>query len=164
MKARSFISLKGAMKLQFMCYLPVVSILFSLDLYKSAIFTYFFGKTRFSSFVFLYLWLLIFSFALCFEFNVFLKDLITLYNQGIKSFMYLLILLSLDSNNLLNYKNCIVKTSFQIGFEFIKKKIICKEKSGTVRKVKLLTKIKKLNQNFFEILVLTSYCYCGDNT
>ena len=42
------------------------------------------------------------------------------------------------------------------------KKVISKGKSGTVTKVKLVTKIKKLNQNFFEILVLAYFC-CGDN-
>ena len=45
----------------------------------------------------------------------------------------------------------------------IKKKIICKEKSGTVTKVRLVTKIKKLNQLCLRTLVLASYCYCGDN-
>ena len=70
-----------------MYYSRVVSILFSTGLYKSAFSTYSFGRTRFSSFAFLYLWLLIFSFALCFEFNVFLKDLIALYNQGIINYV-----------------------------------------------------------------------------
>ena len=49
--------------------------------------------------------------------------------------MYFLILLLLYSNDLLNYKNWVKKTSFQRGFEFIKKILICKEKSGTVTKV-----------------------------
>ena len=102
----SFISLKGATEFYFMYYLHVVSILFSLGLYISGFSTYSFGKTRFLFFMFLHLWLLLFSFTLCFEFNVFLKDLITLYNQGIKSIMYLFILFSLYWNNLLNYKNC----------------------------------------------------------
>ena len=74
--------LKGDTKLYFMYYSRVVSILFSTGLHKSVFSSYSFGKTRFSSFVFLYLWFLIFSFALCFEFNVFLKGLLTLYNQG----------------------------------------------------------------------------------
>ena len=47
---------------------------------------------------------------------------------------------------------------------FIKKSFICKEKAGTVTKVKLVTKIKKHNQLYFGTLVLASYCYCGDNT
>ena len=43
------------------------------------------------------------------------------------------------------YKNCVQKKKcFQIGSEFIKKNFIYKEKSGTVTKVKLVTKIKKL--------------------
>ena len=46
---------------------------------------------------------------------------------------------------------------------FIKKTFICKEKSGTAIKVKFVTKIKKHNQLYFAILVLASYCYCGDN-
>ena len=37
---------------------------------------------------------------------------------------------------------------------FIKKSLICKEKAGTVTKVKLVTKIKKYNQLSFETLVL----------
>ena len=74
---------KGATKFYFMCYSRVVSVLFSTGLYKSAFSTYSFVKARFPSLVFLYLWLLIYSFVLCFEFNVFLKDLITFYNRGI---------------------------------------------------------------------------------
>ena len=46
---------------------------------------------------------------------------------------------------------------------FVKKNFICKEKSGTVTKIKLFTKIKKHNQLYCGTLVLTSYCYCGDN-
>ena len=42
------------------------------------------------------------------------------------------------------------------------KKFICKEKYGTVTKVKLVTKIKNLSQLYFGTLVLASYCYCGD--
>ena len=74
--------LKGATKLYFIHYSHMVSTLLSAGLQKSVISTCYFGKTMFSSFVFQYLWLLIFSFALCFELNVSLKDLITLYNQG----------------------------------------------------------------------------------
>ena len=70
--------LKGATKLHFMYYFRVVIILFSTCLYKSAFSTYDFGKTSFSSFCVLVLrvsvaWVLIFSFALCFEFNAFSK-------------------------------------------------------------------------------------------
>ena len=51
---------KGAAKLCFTYYSCVVSILFGTGLHKSAFSTYFFGKTRFSSFLFLYFWLLAF--------------------------------------------------------------------------------------------------------
>ena len=37
---------------------------------------------------------------------------------------------------------------------FIKKNFICKEKPGTVTKVKLITKIKKHNQLYFGALIL----------
>ena len=47
---------------------------------------------------------------------------------------------------------------------FIKKNFISKEKSGTVAKVKLITKIKKKSQLYSGTLVFASYCYCGDNT
>ena len=60
------------------------------------------------------------------------------------------------------------KTCFQGGFKlkmsFIKKNFISKEKSGTVAKVKLITKIKKQSQLYSGTLVFASYCYCGDNT
>ena len=42
--------LKGATKLYFMYYSPVVIILFSTGLYKSVFSTYSFGKTSFSNF------------------------------------------------------------------------------------------------------------------
>ena len=74
---------RGATKFYFMYYSRVVSILFSASLYKSAFSAYSFRKARFSSFVFLCLWLLSFSFVLCFEVNIFLKDLVKFYNQGI---------------------------------------------------------------------------------
>ena len=45
----------------------------------------------------------------------------------------------------------------------MKKNLICKEKSGSVTKVKLVSKIKKLIQLYFGTLVLVSHCYCGDN-
>ena len=41
---------------------------------------------------------------------------------------------------------------------FIKKNFICKEKSGAVAKVKLVTKIKKHDQLYFGTLPLGSYC------
>ena len=47
---------------------------------------------------------------------------------------------------------------------FIKKNFISKEKSETVAKVKLITKIKKQSQLYSGTLVFASYCYCGDNT
>ena len=72
--------------------------------------------------------------------------------------MCLLILFSLYSNNLLKSKNCVIKTCFLTGLEFTKKNFICKEKFGTVTKIKLNTKI-----NYFGTLVLASYCYSGDN-
>ena len=46
---------------------------------------------------------------------------------------------------------------------FIKKNFIWKEKSETVTKVKLVTKLKKHNQLYFGTLLLASYCYYGDN-
>ena len=51
---------------------------------------------------------------------------------------------------------------------FIKKNVIylenftCKEKSGSVTTVKLVTKIKKHDQLYFGTLVLALYCYCRD--
>ena len=51
---------------------------------------------------------------------------------------------------LLKYKNLALK-------KFIKKNLICNEKSGTVTKVKLLKKTKKHNQLYFRTLVLTLY-------
>ena len=60
-----------------------------------------------------------------------------------------LILFSLKSNDLLKHKNFVIKTCFKRGFEFIKKNFICKEKSGTAAKVKLLAKTKKLNHPYF---------------
>ena len=53
--------------------------------------------------------------------------------------MRLLVLFSLYSNDLLKYRNCVIKTCFHRGLEILslKKKFICKEKYGTVTKVKL---------------------------
>ena len=48
---------KGPTKLYFMCNSRLVSILFSKGLYKSTFYTYSFGKTKFSSFACVYLWL-----------------------------------------------------------------------------------------------------------
>ena len=63
-----------------------------------------------------------------------------------------------------DHKNCTIKTCLQEGFKFkmsfLKKNFICKEKSGTLTKFKFK---KKHNQLYFGILVLASYCYCGDN-
>ena len=50
-----------------------------------------------------------------------------------------------------------IKTCFQRDFEL--KNFICKEKCGNVKKVKLVTKIKKHIQLYFGTLVLASYCY-----
>ena len=66
----------------------MVIILFSTGLYKSAFSTYSFGKTRFSSFcvlVFRVSVSLAFNFQFCsmLELNAYLKDIITLFNQGI---------------------------------------------------------------------------------
>ena len=58
--------------------------------------------------------------------------------------MCLLILFSLYSKDLLKHKNCVIKTCFQRDFEFIMKNFICKEKSETVAKVKLVTRITML--------------------
>ena len=46
---------------------------------------------------------------------------------------------------------------------FIKNNFICIEKSGTVTKAKLFSKIKKYNQLYFGTLLLPSYCCFGDN-
>ena len=69
-----------------------------------------------------------------------------------------LILFSLYSNDLSKYKNCVIKTCFQRGFELqnviYKKTFNRKEKSGTVIKVKLVTKIEKHSKLYFVTLVL----------
>ena len=57
---------------------------------------------------------------------------------------------------------------FQTGFElknviYKEKKNSFVEKSGTITKVKLVTKIEKHNQPYFRTLVLASYFYCEDN-
>ena len=74
--------------------------------------------------------------------------------------MHCLILFSLYSNDLLKYKNCVIKKHAFREVLLIKKNVIykeiviCKEKAGTVTKVKLVTKIKKHNQLYFGTLVL----------
>ena len=74
--------------------------------------------------------------------------------------MYPLILFSLYSNDLLKYKNCVIKKHAFREVLLIKKNVIykeiviCKEKAGTVTKVKLVTKIKKHNQLYFGTLVI----------
>ena len=73
-----------------------------------------------------------------------------------------LLLFSLHSNDLLKYKNCVIKTYFQRDFVYKKYYLLRKisfveagkEKFGTVTKVKLVTKIKKPNQLYFGTLVL----------
>ena len=47
--------------------------------------------------------------------------------------------------------------SLEIQMSVVKKIFICKEKSRTVKKVKLVIKIKKLNQLYFGALVLASF-------
>ena len=60
-----------------------------------------------------------------------------------------LILFSLYSNNLLKYKNCVIKKHASREVLLIKKKVIykeiviCKEKAETVTRVKLVMKVKK---------------------
>ena len=56
---------------------------------------------------------------------------------------------------------CYKKTCFQIGF--IKKNLICKEKSEIVTEVKLVMKIRKHNHLYFRTLVLALYYSRGDN-
>ena len=104
---------KGAMKLYFMSYLHVVIILFSTGLYKSAFSTYSFAKTRFSSFCVLVSCVsvyLAFNFQFCFMFWI------ECLKRLSKSIMCSLILFSLYSNDLLKYKNCVIKTCYQRGF------------------------------------------------
>ena len=40
---------------------------------------------------------------------------------------------------------------------------ICKEKSGTITKIELITQIKKYNQLYFGTLFVASYYNCVDN-
>ena len=81
---------KGAKKLYFVYYLREVTILFSKGLYKSAFFTYSFGKTRFS-----YFCVLVFRVSVSLAFNFYfysmfwiqclLKDLITMCNNPLNT-------------------------------------------------------------------------------
>ena len=67
---------------------------------------------------------------------------------------------SVYSNDLLKYKNCVIKkTCFQRGFEFLKKQKLLIHK----KIFHSYTKIKKHNQLYFGTLVLASWSYCGDN-
>ena len=76
-------------------------------------------------------------------------------------FGFLLILFSLLSNNLLKYisKNRVKNMLPESGLELRRKISICKEKSETATKPKLVTKIKKHNQLYFGTLVLALYWY-----
>ena len=75
---------------------------------------------------------------------------------------------SVYSKDLLKYKNCVIKKCFQrafeTGFEFIKKNaiykknFICKEKSGAVKKVNLLRKLRSIVSFIIGTLVLASCC------
>ena len=62
--------------------------------------------------------------------------------------MYSLMLLSLYSTSQLIYKNCFRRglRVYKKKMLFIKKNYICKEKSATVTKAKLVTKMKTRNQ------------------
>ena len=71
----------------------------------------------------------------------------TLFKKSIKTY-------------LLKYKNHVIKDMLHRGFEFLKKNFICEEKFGIVTKVKLVAKIKKHNQLYFETFVLP---LSGDN-
>ena len=65
--------------------------------------------------------------------------------------------------SLLKYKNRVIKKhTSKSGSELAKKNLICNEKSGSVTKVKLVT--KKHYQLYFGTLVLVLCRYCGDNT
>ena len=82
--------------------------------------------------------------------------------------MYCLILFSLYSNDLLKYKNCLIKKKIACREVLLIKKnviykeiVISKEKAGTVTKLKLVTKIKKHNQLYFGTLALLLCIICG---
>ena len=67
--------------------------------------------------------------------------------------MFLYLALFNFVQTMLKYKNYVIKTCFQRGFEFknfiIKKNFISKEKYGTVTKVKFVTKTEKLRKLSF---------------
>ena len=80
--------------------------------------------------------------------------------------LILLCLFSLYTNDLLKYKNRVIENILRINLvSFMKKNFIDKEKSGTVTKVELLTKILKayIQQLYVGTLALASHCYCGDS-
>ena len=60
-------------------------------------------------------------------------------------------------------RNCILKTCFQRGFDFVKKIVTYTEKSVTATKQKQLQKFKNQYKLYFGTLVLASHYYCGDN-
>ena len=92
---------------------------------------------------------------------MFFKDLITLYYQGnIINHVLFNFVLTLFKRSVKIYKLRHKKNMLPERFCLIKKNviykeiIICKEKAGTITKVKLVTKIKKHNQLYFGTLVL----------
>ena len=64
-----------------------------------------------------------------------------------------LILFSLYSNDLLKYKNCVIKTRkiLTLKMSFMKEKFICKEKSRTDSKLKLVTKLRNIIRFILEL-------------
>ena len=73
--------------------------------------------------MFLYVWLSTFSLALCFELNVFLKDL---SGNIIINHVNFNLVLTLFKRIQTNSKNCFIKACSQTGFEL--KNVIYKEK------------------------------------
>ena len=74
--------------------------------------------------------------------HVLVNFIFTLFKQYVKIYLF-------------KYKNRVIKKhASRVVFEFIKKNLICNEKSRTVAKVKLVTKIKKRNQFYFGTLVI----------
>ena len=141
MKSSAKINLKG-LRNCILCIIRVWSLFCSARVYISLHFLPVllvklgFRLSVFQFVVFLYLWLSIFSFALCFELNVFLKDIVLSGN--------IIIMFSLYSNDLLKYKNCVIKTYFQRGFEF--KNFIYKEKFHLQSKISFVKKNMELLQ------------------
>ena len=147
-----------------MHYSRVVIVLFSTEWYDSTFSTYSFGKTRFSSscvLVFLYFQFLVFLFYVL-NSRSSPKILITFLLPGSKINNVLFnIILILFKRSVEIKEPCYKKTCFQIGF--IKKNLICKEKSEIVTEVKLVMKIRKHNHLYFRTLVLALYYSRGDN-